>query len=166
MIASCRAPGPDDLPGHLLGCELLEIVRHERRRPLPDDWGAILVSLNAERWLDRPINQLSLGTRRKVALASALIASPTVLLLDEAFDALDAQSSVRIRATVRALVDGCSMTVISASHAWESVFTNSDAIAFLASGRVVRYLERADFSVLAVQSENMQATILAAFSQT
>lgn len=160
------APGPDDLPGHLLGRELLEIVSHERRRPLPEGWETILTALNADRWLDRPINQLSLGTRRKVALASALIASPTVLLLDEAFDALDAQSSVRIRATVRALVDGGKMAVISASHAWESVFTDSDAIAFLASGRVVRYLERADFSDLAVQSEKMQATILAAFAQT
>jgi ABC-type multidrug transport system ATPase subunit len=160
------APGPDDLPGHLLGSELLAIVRHERRRPLPADWASILASLNADRWLDRPINQLSLGTRRKVALASALIASPTVLLLDEAFDALDAQSSVRIRATVRALVDSGTMAVISASHAWESVFNDSDAIAFLASGRVVRHLKRADFSDLAVQSEKMQATILAAFAQT
>jgi ABC-2 type transport system ATP-binding protein len=158
------APGPDDLPGHLLGSELLAIVRQERRRPLPADWDTILTSLNADRWLDRPIHQLSLGTRRKVALASALIANPTVLLLDEAFDALDAQSSVRIRATVRALVDGGTMAVISASHAWESVFSDSDAIAFLASGRVVRHLERAEFSDLAAQSEKMQATILAAFA--
>ncbi len=160
------APGPDDLPGHLLGSELLAIVRHERQRPLPPHWEAILSSLNADRWLDRPINQLSLGTRRKVALASALCASPTILLLDEAFDALDAQSSVRIRATVRALVDTGTMAVISASHAWESVFTDSDAIAFLAAGRVVRLLAKEDFTDLAVQSEKMQATILAAFAQT
>jgi ABC-type multidrug transport system ATPase subunit len=160
------APGPDDLPGHLLGSELLEIVRHERQRPLPPDWDALLTSLDAPRWLDRPINQLSLGTRRKVALASALCASPTILLLDEAFDALDAQSSVRIRGSVRALVETNTMAVISASHAWESVFTDSDAIAFLAKGKVVRLLERSQFADLAAQSEKMQATILSAFAQT
>ncbi len=159
------APGPDDLPGHLLGSELLEIARHERQRPLPPDWQALLVSLDAPRWMDRPINQLSLGTRRKVALASALCASPTILLLDEAFDALDAHSSVRIRASVRACVDAGTMAVISASHAWESVFTDSDAIAFLAQGQVVRFLERSQFTDLAAQSDKMQATILAAFSQ-
>lgn len=159
------APGPDDMPGHLLGSELLEIVRHERQRPLPNDWVALLASLDAPRWLDRPINQLSLGTRRKVALASALCASPTILLLDEAFDALDAQSSVRIRASIRALVDTGTMAVISASHAWESVFTDSDTIAFLAKGQVVRLLERSQFADLAAESAKMQATILTAFAQ-
>jgi ABC-type multidrug transport system ATPase subunit len=158
------APGPDDLPGHLLGRELITIVQHERQRSQPSDWPAILEALNADRWLDRAVNQLSLGTRRKVALATALCASPKVLLLDEAFDALDAQSSVRIRTMVRGLVDAGETAVISASHAWESVFSDSDAIAFLAAGRVVRHLKRADFLDLAAQSAKMQETILTAFA--
>jgi ABC-type multidrug transport system ATPase subunit len=158
------APGPDDLPGHLHGRELLTIVQHERQRSPPADWPDILTALNADRWLDRPVSELSLGTRRKVALATALCASPTILLLDEAFDALDAQSSVRIRTMVRALVDTGAMGVISASHAWESVFADSDIIAFLAAGQVVRRLERADFTDLSTQSARMQETILAAFA--
>lgn len=164
-VAVVLAPGPDDLPGHLLGSELLAIVKHERQRSFPPYWEGMLASLNSDRWMDRPINQLSLGTRRKVALASALCASPSILLLDEAFDALDAVSSVRIRATVRSLVNTGTMAVISASHAWESVFSDSDEIAFLAAGQVVRTLARAEFADLATQSEKMQATILAAFSQ-
>jgi ABC-type multidrug transport system ATPase subunit len=159
------APGQDDLPGHLLGKELLALVQHERRKPPPQDWLDILHSLDAHRWLDRPIHELSLGTKRKVALATALCASPTVLLLDEAFDALDAQSSVRIRSMVRELVDQGHMAVISASHAWESVFTDSDHIAFLSAGQVVRYLARADFQDLAAQAQRMQTTILEAFAQ-
>jgi ABC-2 type transport system ATP-binding protein len=158
------APGPDDLPGHLLGHELLKIVQQERQRPEPANWPAILEALNGDRWMDRPVNQLSLGTRRKVALATALCGSPSYLLLDEAFDALDALSSVRIRTMVRGLVDEGTMGVISASHAWESVFTDSDAIAFLAAGRVVRHLERTEFTDLAAQSARMQETILAAFA--
>jgi ABC-type multidrug transport system ATPase subunit len=158
------APGQDDLPGHLLGKEVLALVQHERQRSPPDDWLDILHSLDAHRWLDRPIHELSLGTKRKVALATALCASPTVLLLDEAFDALDAQSSVRIRTMVRGLVDCGEMAVISASHAWESVFTDSDHIAFLSTGKVVRTLARADFEDLATQSARMQTTILEAFA--
>ena len=158
------APGPDDLPGHLLGRELITIVQHERQRPTPTNWPEILEALNGDRWLERAVNQLSLGTRRKVALATALCASPTLLLLDEAFDALDALSSMRVRTMVRGLVDKGNMAVISASHAWESVFTDSDVIAFLAAGSVVRQLERADFIDLAAQSARMQETILAAFA--
>lgn len=158
------APGPDDLPGHLLGRELIQIVQHERNRPAPSGWDQILDSLNADRWLNRPINELSLGTRRKVALASALCASPELLLLDEAFDALDAVSSVRIRGTVRALVKSGQLAVISASHAWESVFADSDKIAFLDKGKVVRELAQGEFQDIAAQSERIQATILAAFS--
>jgi ABC-type multidrug transport system ATPase subunit len=158
------APGPDDLPGHLLGRELLQIVQHERNRDVFSDWSQILTSLDADRWMARPINELSLGTRRKVALASALCASPDLLLLDEAFDALDAVSSVRIRGTVRALVKSGQLGVISASHAWESVFADSDKIAFLDKGKVVRQLEQGEFRDIAAQSERIQATILAAFS--
>jgi ABC-type multidrug transport system ATPase subunit len=159
------APGPDDLPGHLLGREVIEIVRHERARRLPKDWDEIVASLNGDRWMARPVNELSLGTRRKVALASALCASPDVLLLDEAFDALDAVSSVRIRAMVRTLVKAGQLGVISASHAWESVFVDSDRIAFLEAGKVVRQLDHSQFQDIAAQSEKIQATILSAFSQ-
>jgi ABC-2 type transport system ATP-binding protein len=158
------APGQDDLPGHLLGKELIALVQHERCAQPPTNWPDILHSLDAHSWLDRPIAELSLGTKRKVALATALCASPTVLLLDEAFDALDAQSSVRIRTMVRGLVNQGNMAVISASHAWESVFTDSDHIAFLSAGKVVRTLARSDFQDLATQSARMQDTILEAFS--
>lgn len=158
------APGPDDLPGHLLGSELLKIVQHERQRPQFPNWAAILDALNADRWMERPVSELSLGTRRKVALATSLCASPSVLLLDEAFDALDAQSSVRIRMMVRQLVTEGEMAVISASHAWESVFTDSDEIAFLAAGRIVRHLQRPEFEHLAAQSKVMQDTILESFA--
>jgi ABC-type multidrug transport system ATPase subunit len=158
------APGQDDLPGHLLGKELLDLVTHERRAQEPQDWPNILQALDGHRWLDRPISELSLGTKRKVALATALCSSPKVLLLDEAFDALDAHSSVRIRTMVRRLVLERKMTVISASHAWESVFTDSDQIAFLSAGKIVRSLTRAQFEDLARQSEAMQATILEAFA--
>jgi ABC-type multidrug transport system ATPase subunit len=65
---------------------------------------------------------------------------------------------------VRGLVDQGQMAVISASHAWESVFTDSDHMAFLSAGKVVRTLARPDFQDLAAQSARMQATILDAFA--
>ncbi|MFN7610134.1 MAG: ATP-binding cassette domain-containing protein, partial [bacterium] len=136
----------------------------ERRMEALQNWSEVLQSLDAHRWLDRPIQELSLGTKRKVALATALCARPRVLLLDEAFDALDALSSVRIRTMLRGLVRQGHMTVISASHAWESVFVDSDRIAFLAAGRIVRLLKRPEFSELSIQSARMQQTILSALA--
>ena len=58
----------------------------------PADWADLLVELGLEPHLDKPLYQLSTGSRRKVFLAATLAQDLPVMLLDQPFVALDQPS--------------------------------------------------------------------------
>ena len=93
---------------------------------------------NIAHLLERSPHQLSIGEKRKVALASALIIKPDVLLIDEPTAGLDPQ-------TVRDIIDvilemnKAGKTIITATHDMHIVEEISDiAHVFSANKRIIR----------------------------
>lgn len=62
----------------------------KRTQPNPEDFGHIISTLGLDALLGRYPGELSGGQKQRVALARAFVARPDILLLDEAFSALDA----------------------------------------------------------------------------
>jgi len=60
-------------------------------------------NLGVDGWLERDVRSLSNGQHRQVLLARALVGNPLALLLDEFFEGVDSDSSVRLRALMRDL---------------------------------------------------------------
>ena len=73
---------------------------------------------------------------KKVALASALVHAPPVLVLDEPFEAVDPVSAAGIRAILRGFVAGGG-TVVLSSHGMDLVERLCDRVAVVAQGRVL-----------------------------
>ena len=74
-----------------------------RRREARGDV-AILGRLGiAEKRLGRPVEQMSRGMQQKVAIARALLTSPTLLLLDEPTTGLDPRSKLDVQAFIEEL---------------------------------------------------------------
>ena len=69
--------------------------------------------------IDRPIDTLSKGYRRRVALAAALIHDPMLLVLDEPTDGLDPNQRESVRELVRRLAR--ERALIVSTHALEEV---------------------------------------------
>ncbi len=91
--------------------------------------------LDIEDLLDRPPHQLSIGEKRKVALASSLIINPEVLLLDEPTAGLDPQTT---RIIMDLLIRG--KTIITATHDLHIVEEISDLVyVFGQEKRIVRF---------------------------
>lgn len=90
---------------------------------------------------DRAVGKLSLGMRTRLQIALAVAVRPSLLLLDEAFNALDLNSAAWLRGAVRdALDDGC--TVIVASHVLHEVVEVCDAMTIMRAGAVRATLSR------------------------
>jgi ABC-type multidrug transport system fused ATPase/permease subunit len=90
------------------------------------------------RGLETPVgdrgHSLSGGQRQRFALARALLAKPTVLLLDDCTSALDAETEYRVRAALKDLLPG--RTLLIASHKAAAIH-EADWIIVLDGGRIV-----------------------------
>ena len=85
----------------------------------------------------RPVSGFSKGMRQRLALAIALLGDPEILVLDEPLDGLDPAGQVTLKASLRALVDDRSKTVIVSSHDLADVETLADHVVVLSRGKTV-----------------------------
>lgn len=79
----------------------------------------------------------STGMRKKVALAAALLHSPSVLILDEPFESVDPVSSKVIVDVLRHYRDNGG-TIVFSSHVMDTVERLCDHVAIVSRGQVVR----------------------------
>jgi ABC-2 type transport system ATP-binding protein len=78
----------------------------------------------------------SAGMRKKITLATALLHTPKLLVLDEPFEAIDPVSAATIRAILRRFVRAGGSVVIS-SHVMALVEQLCDHVGVIARGRLV-----------------------------
>ena len=114
------------------GLEVRRVARPEAERRIEEALN--LVSL-AE-LSDRYPSQLSGGQQQRVAIARVLVLEPTVLLLDEPFNALDAQLRYSMQVELRKLVKTLGMTTIFVTHDQSEALTLSDRVAVMRGGKV------------------------------
>ncbi len=86
--------------------------------------------------------QLSQGMRQRVAIARTLAPLPSIVLLDEPFSALDAQTKLQLQETFSELWQGMSATVILITHDLYEAVALADRVVIFTSrpGRVKKVL--------------------------
>ena len=126
-------PEAADAPGHMTGDELFALVSALKRvAPLS---GELRKRLGIGGIADRRIEQLSLGERRRICVAAALIGDPRVLVLDEPTNGLDQNGM----AELAAVLEGCrerGTAVLIATHNAEFARALADTHLHLEGGRV------------------------------
>jgi ABC-2 type transport system ATP-binding protein len=85
--------------------------------------------------LDNPINYLSKGYKRRVALAGALLGDPQILILDEPTDGLDPNQKRHIRKFLKRLSKN--KTIIISTHILEEVEAICTDTIIINKGRIV-----------------------------
>jgi ABC-2 type transport system ATP-binding protein len=83
-----------------------------------------------------PVVDYSTGMRKKITLATALLHSPKLLVLDEPFEAVDPVSAATIRTILQRFV-AAGGSVIFSSHVMPLVERLCDHVAVIAKGKVL-----------------------------
>jgi ABC-2 type transport system ATP-binding protein len=91
----------------------------------------------SEKRLGRPTEQMSRGMQQKVAIARALLTSPTVLLLDEPTTGLDPRSKLDVQAFVEEVRADHDASIVLTTHDLAEAERLCDRIGILDSGRLV-----------------------------
>ena len=138
----CSGPGPDRgmvfqdfalLPWRSViknvefGLEVAGVPKQERRERAE----RYLEAVGLSDFKDARISELSGGMKQRVGIARALVNKPDVLLMDEPFGALDAQTRNTTQAELIKILDKTDQTIIFITHSVDEAVYLSDRIIVL-----------------------------------
>ena len=93
-------------------------------------------ALGMRKSLNEITGGLSFGTKQKVAIISALLHDPDILIMDESMNGLDPSSSTAIKTILRGMAERGKIIVVS-THMLEVADSFCDEVIILKAGKVV-----------------------------
>jgi ABC-2 type transport system ATP-binding protein len=108
---------------------------------------ALLAELGLGGVAERPCRELSFGMRQRVGLAAALVAAPSVVLLDETLNGLDPHAARRARASLVATAERGAAVVMS-THLLGVAERLCHRIVIMDQGKLVKDLVGAELDAL------------------
>lgn len=116
------------------GMELAGVAKPERTEKAL----AALRQVNLEQWTQSFPNELSGGMRQRIGLARALANDPDILLMDEAFSALDPLIRTEMQDELLSLQGDKQRTIIFISHDLDEAMRIGDRIAIMQDGVIIQ----------------------------
>lgn len=90
--------------------------------------------LKLDKFLNKPVRQLSLGERMRCEIAASLLHNPKILFLDEPTIGLDAVSKVQVRKFIKEINKRRKVTVILTSHDMKDIESLADRLIVIGHG--------------------------------
>lgn len=121
---------------HLTGEENLKIVADLKRVPYREIQEA-LETVRLDKQKDKKAGAYSLGMKQRLGLASAILGTPKLLILDEPTNGLDPAGIQEIRELIVSLPKSYDMTVIVSSHLLEEIDKMADYVGIINGGKLI-----------------------------
>lgn len=112
--------------------DVKQVSPEEAERQIPD----LLKMANIWDERDKLTANLSMGMRKKLAIAAAMIGSPQILFLDEALNGVDFESAFRIKNALKEFV-ARGGTVILSTHVLEVIEKICQRYVVLKAGKII-----------------------------
>ena len=128
----------------IFGLEIRKINTEENRRYVEE----LLKKYHLYEFKDKYPSQLSGGMRQRVALIRTLAIRPRILLLDEAFSALDYQTRIMVTKDIYEIIKNENVTTLMVTHDISEAISMSDRIVVLTTRPAsVKTIYNIDFDI-------------------
>ena len=98
----------------------------------------MLPMVNMEQYADKYPSELSGGQQQRIGVLRALAASPSIVLMDEPFSALDPMTRENLQDEVKRLQQKLNKTIVFVTHDMGEALKLADTIIFMDGGRIVQ----------------------------
>jgi len=88
-------------------------------------------------YLDKNIENLSVGEQQRICIARTLLANPDVILFDEPTSALDPQRAKKVLDLIKQINTQYQKTIVLVSHDVDTAIDVADTITFLHDGQLI-----------------------------
>lgn len=122
--------------GHLSATDNLEAIRRIIDAP-KSRIGEVLGIVGLTKEAKRPVRGFSLGMKQRLGIASALLGSPELLVLDEPTNGLDPEGILEIRELIKAMPREHGITVLISSHLLSEVEQMANSVGIIRHGEMV-----------------------------
>jgi len=112
------------------------MIRKRKRKEIKKTVNELLSLVQLEEHRKKYPSQLSGGQQQRVAIARTLAYKPEVLLFDEPFGALDAQTRTHLRREIRSLLRKVNVPAVFITHDQEEALELGDRIAVINAGNI------------------------------
>lgn len=89
----------------------------------------------------QPVKNYSLGMKQKLAIAQAIMEDPTLLILDEPFNAIDKESVINLKKLLINLKNN-GVTILITSHIADDIDSLCDNVYNVSNGNIIKNLIR------------------------
>ncbi len=126
----------------------------------------LMKTLELERFAKVPFDELSSGTKQKLALAKAMINEPKIIFLDEPTVGLDPHVAIKMRETILEIQRETKVTVLLTTHNMSEAEALCHRIAFIKDGQILKVATPAELKQFYHRENLEQIFIDLAVAQT
>jgi ABC-2 type transport system ATP-binding protein len=152
----------EDLPVGLTGRQFVELVASVRDCT-PDAWpiDGLVSLLDLDEWYDRLIKTYSYGTKKKLAIAAALLGDVRLIVLDESLNGLDPLVAWKLKRVLSDLAAAGTHAIILSTHVLDTVAQCCSQALFVTGGGVARAWSREELAAARARPGGFEAEVIA-----
>ncbi|WP_303235803.1 ATP-binding cassette domain-containing protein [Methanosphaera cuniculi] len=129
---------------NLTGLENLRYFQEIQTKPDKNQLEKILKIVGLHESKDKLVKKYSMGMKQRLAIATAIINTPDLLILDEPINGLDPKGIIDMRMFLKSLSKEYGMTILISSHILSEIEQIADRIGIINHGEIIEEIKIED----------------------
>lgn len=129
---------------NLTGLENLKYFQEIQTKPDKNQLEKILKIVGLHESKDKLVKKYSMGMKQRLAIATAIINTPDLLILDEPINGLDPKGIIDMRMFLKSLSKEYGMTILISSHILSEIEQIADRIGIINHGEIIEEIKIED----------------------